>query len=39
MIGAERPDRRSAKLLTIDTDGGMQHLPRTALASLFSNWG
>jgi S-adenosylmethionine:tRNA ribosyltransferase-isomerase len=36
MIGAKRPDRRSAKLLTIDVDGGMQHLPRTALASLFS---
>jgi S-adenosylmethionine:tRNA ribosyltransferase-isomerase len=36
MIGAERSDRRSAKLLTIDADGGMQHLPRTALACLFS---
>jgi S-adenosylmethionine:tRNA ribosyltransferase-isomerase len=36
MIGTKRPDRRSAKLLTIDADGGMQHLPRTALASLFS---
>src|SRR5262245_4286179 len=36
MIGAKRPDRRSAKLLTIDADGGMQHLPRTGLASLFS---
>src|SRR5262245_18968349 len=36
MIGAKRPDRRPAKLLTIAADGGMQHLPRTALASLFS---
>lgn len=36
MIAAKRPGRRSAKLLTIDSDGGMQHLPRTALASLFS---
>src|SRR5262245_66659465 len=36
MIGAQRPDRRSAKLLTVDADGGMQHLLRTALASLFS---
>jgi S-adenosylmethionine:tRNA ribosyltransferase-isomerase len=36
MIGTKRPDWRSAKLLTIDADGGMQHLPRTALGSLFS---
>jgi S-adenosylmethionine:tRNA-ribosyltransferase-isomerase (queuine synthetase) len=36
MIAAQRPDRRSAKLLTIDADGRMQHLPRVALASLFS---
>src|SRR5262245_12379632 len=36
MMGTKRPDRRSAKLLTIDADGGMQHLPRTGLASLFS---
>ena len=36
MTGAKRSDRRSAKLLTIDADGGMRHLPRTALASLFS---
>src|SRR5262245_6812043 len=36
MIGAKRPDRRPAKLLAIAADGGMQHLPRTALASLFS---
>jgi S-adenosylmethionine:tRNA ribosyltransferase-isomerase len=35
MTGAARSERRSAKLLTIDADGGMQHLPRTALASLF----
>src|SRR5262245_18942873 len=34
MIG--RLDRRSPKLLTVDSDGRMQHLPRTALASLFS---
>ena len=31
-----RSDRRSTRLLTLDADGGMQHLPRTALASLFS---
>jgi S-adenosylmethionine:tRNA ribosyltransferase-isomerase len=31
-----RSDRRSARLLTIDADGGMQHLPRAVLASLFS---
>jgi len=36
MIGAKRPDRRSAKLLTVDADGGMRQLPRAALASLFS---
>ena len=36
MIAAKRLDRRSAKLLTIDADGRMRHLPRTALASLFS---
>ena len=36
MIGAKHPDRRSAKLLSVDRNGGMQHLPRTALASLFS---
>lgn len=36
MIAAQRPDRRSAKLLTIDADGRMKHLPRAALASLFS---
>jgi S-adenosylmethionine:tRNA ribosyltransferase-isomerase len=36
MTGAERSERRSAKLLTIDADGGMRHLPRTALTSLFS---
>src|SRR5262245_691504 len=36
MIRAKRPDRRSAKLLTIDAGGGMQHLPRTALSTLFS---
>ena len=36
MIGARRPDRRSAQLLSIDAEGGMRHLPRSALASLFS---
>jgi S-adenosylmethionine:tRNA ribosyltransferase-isomerase len=36
MIGTKRPDRRTAKLLTIDADGGMRQLPRAALASLFS---
>jgi len=36
MIGAKRPDRRSAQLLSIDAEGGMRHLPRTALASLFA---
>jgi S-adenosylmethionine:tRNA ribosyltransferase-isomerase len=35
MIAAKRPERRSARLLTIDAEGGMRHLPRTALASLF----
>jgi S-adenosylmethionine:tRNA ribosyltransferase-isomerase len=35
MTGAACSERRSAKLLAIDADGGMQHLPRTALASLF----
>jgi S-adenosylmethionine:tRNA ribosyltransferase-isomerase len=28
--------RRSAKLLIIDSDGRIRHLPRAALASLFS---
>ena len=36
MMNAMRPDRRSAKLLAIDADGRMRHLPRAALASLFS---
>src|SRR5262245_52150233 len=36
MMGTKRPDRRLAKLLTVDGDGRMQHLPRTALSSLFS---
>ena len=35
MIAAPDPDRRSAKLLTIEADGRMRHLPRAALASLF----
>ena len=36
MSGPKHPVRRSAKLLTIDADGGMRQLPRAALASLFS---
>jgi S-adenosylmethionine:tRNA ribosyltransferase-isomerase len=36
MIAADRPDRHSAKLLTVEANGKMQHLPRTALATLFS---
>jgi S-adenosylmethionine:tRNA ribosyltransferase-isomerase len=36
MIAADGPDRKSAKILTIDTDGRMRHLPRADLASLFS---
>jgi S-adenosylmethionine:tRNA ribosyltransferase-isomerase len=36
MIRAKHPDRRSAKFLTVDADGGMRHLPRAALASFFS---
>jgi S-adenosylmethionine:tRNA ribosyltransferase-isomerase len=35
MTTAARSDSRSAKLLVIDTDGGMRHLPRSRLASLF----
>ena len=36
MIAADHPDRRSAKLFTIEADGSMRHLPRTELATLFS---
>ncbi len=36
MIAADRPDRQSAKLLTVEANGGMRHLPRTALAMLFN---
>ena len=36
MSAADRPDRRSAKLLAIDASGRMRHVPRTELASLFS---
>ncbi len=36
MITANRPDRRSARLFTFDTNGRMRHLPRSELASLFS---
>lgn len=35
MIAADRIDRRTAKLLVADGNGGMRHLPRAALASLF----
>jgi S-adenosylmethionine:tRNA ribosyltransferase-isomerase len=36
MIAADRPDRRSAKLVTIDRNGRMRHLPRAERAFLFS---
>jgi S-adenosylmethionine:tRNA ribosyltransferase-isomerase len=35
MIAADRPNRPSAKLLAIDAQGTIRHLPRAALASLF----
>ena len=35
MIAAPSPERRSAKLLAVDTHGRMRHLARTALGSLF----
>jgi S-adenosylmethionine:tRNA-ribosyltransferase-isomerase (queuine synthetase) len=35
MMAAPDPNRRSAKLLTVEADGRMRHLPRAALASLF----
>ena len=35
MIAADRADRRSAKLLIMEGDGVVRHLPRAALASLF----
>ena len=35
MIAAVRPERRSAKLVVVDVHGGMRHLPRAELASLF----
>lgn len=35
MIAADRRDRKSAKLLAIDANGSMRHLPRTALGKLF----
>jgi S-adenosylmethionine:tRNA ribosyltransferase-isomerase len=34
MIAADRLDRRSGKLLTVDANGQMSHLPRSDLASL-----
>jgi S-adenosylmethionine:tRNA ribosyltransferase-isomerase len=35
MIAADRAERRSAKLLIMQDDGVVRHLPRAALASLF----
>jgi S-adenosylmethionine:tRNA ribosyltransferase-isomerase len=35
MIAASHADRRSAKLLTVDSGGGVRHLPRGALGSVF----
>ena len=35
MIAVDRNERQSAKLLVVGADGGMRHLPRDALASLF----
>jgi S-adenosylmethionine:tRNA ribosyltransferase-isomerase len=35
VTAADRPDRRSARLFTLDADGGNRHLPRTDLATLF----
>jgi len=36
MIAADRVEGRSAKLLAIDANGALRHLPRAALASIFS---
>ena len=36
MIVADQPNRRSAKLVIVDADGGMRHLPRRELGSLFN---
>jgi S-adenosylmethionine:tRNA ribosyltransferase-isomerase len=36
MIAADRPDRRSGKLLTIEANGVMRHLQRAELASRFT---
>ena len=35
MTAADRIDQQFAKLLVADADGGISHLPRAALASLF----
>jgi len=35
MIAADRPDRYSARLLVVEADGTMRHLPRAALGALF----
>jgi S-adenosylmethionine:tRNA ribosyltransferase-isomerase len=36
MIAAEQRDRRSAKLVIVDADGGIRHLPRREIGSLFN---
>ena len=36
MIVADQPNRRSAKLVIVDADGGMRHLPRREIGSLFN---
>jgi S-adenosylmethionine:tRNA ribosyltransferase-isomerase len=36
MIAAEQRDRRSAKLVIVDADGGIRHLPRRKIGSLFN---
>jgi S-adenosylmethionine:tRNA ribosyltransferase-isomerase len=36
MMDSDRLDRSPAKLLTVDANGVVRHLPRTRLSSLFS---
>ncbi|MBB4568936.1 S-adenosylmethionine:tRNA ribosyltransferase-isomerase [Rhizobium leucaenae] len=36
MIAADRSDHYSAKLLVVEADGTMRHLPRSSLAALFN---
>ena len=36
MIAAARRDSQSAKLLVVDAEGGIRHLPRATLGALFS---